>query len=135
VIGRILLAGAGILLAALAAGAAGAMIAASLALAFAGLTLPVERAPAISPVLDLPDRPPGPTPTAPRLEQISGQLSIGMSDGIYFDRVIRPLLSRIARDPVADDGGRRSALDRGRAARRAPSLRELDEMVHRMEPR
>jgi hypothetical protein len=68
-----------------------------------------------------------------RLDQISGQLAIGMSDGRYFDRVVRPLLLRITTGlgggDVPDEHPSAGKLGR------APRLDELTGMVDRMEQR
>ncbi len=129
-VARVLAAAAGVLLAALAAGAAGAVVATSVIVACAGWALRADYAAAPAPVVDLPEPPAGPTHTVRRLERISGQLSIGMSDGLYFDRVVRPLLARIAASTEPADGALRGF---AAPSRRAPSLPELNALVERME--
>lgn len=126
----VLVAAAGVLLAAVAAGAAGAAVAASAIVAYAGYALRARYAAAPAPVLDVPEAPPGPTHTVRRLERISGQLSIGMTDGRYFDRAVRPLLARIAGTSESANAG---LDDLAAPSGRAPSLSELNALVERME--
>jgi len=134
---RLSLAAAAVVLATLAAGATGALIAAAVVTALAGYALRNRYAGAPPPVLDLPEPPPKQTDRAPRLEQISGQLSIGMTDGRYFHRAVRPLLLRIANSTAAAHGGPQVAEEalfpEPATSSRAPTLRELSVLVDRME--
>jgi hypothetical protein len=125
----VLAAAAGVLLAGLAAGSAGAIVAAAVIVAYAGYALRTGYGAAPPAVLDLPESPAGPTRTVRRLERISGQLSIGMTDGLYFDRAVRPLLARIA----AGIGSTGALAERSGGPPRPPTLSELNELVERME--
>jgi hypothetical protein len=124
-----------VVLAAVLAGAAGGVIAASLAVGWAGWQLRARYAAPPSPVVDLPDARMEPVDGPRRLDQISGQLAIGMSDGRYFERVVRPLLLRIATGlgggDLPDDATFAATDEPGRA----PKLEELTAMVDRMEQR
>jgi hypothetical protein len=132
---RILLAAAGVVLAALVAGAAGAVVVAAVVVTVAGFGLRSEYAAAPPAVVELPDPAPRPSSTPRRFEEISGQLSIGMSDGRYYDRAVRPLLLRIARTTVAarGRGDVDAAILGAGAGRRPPTLRELSRVLDRME--
>jgi hypothetical protein len=134
---RAVLAVTGMLLSFVVAGAAGAVVAAAVIVAVAGLALRGRYASAPAPELDLPDPPPPDEGTIRRLDRISGQLSIGMTDGRYFDRVVRPLILRIANSAAAAHGHPpvepTALFGAHQDARRAPTVSELNVIVDRME--
>lgn len=134
---RLLAASACVALAALVAGAVGAIVAASLAAAWLGSDLLAEYAAAPEPAVDLPHPAAKPMETLRQLDRISGQLAIGMSDGRYFDRAVRPRLSRIATGIAAARGGGGQPdgdlLTATARPGRAPTLSELSALVDRME--